>query len=73
LKKPNNKSQGDGLNNFITIGEAAELRGVTRSAIHELVQRGRLHSQKMFGRILLLRSEVLAFEREKPGPKAGDH
>ncbi len=54
---------------LITVTEAAELRGVSRAAIHELVQRGRLRCERMFGRVLLYRSEVLLFEKDKPGPK----
>lgn len=54
---------------YVTVTEAAQLRGVSRAAIHELIQRGRLKSENMFGRVLLYRSEVEAFERGKPGPK----
>ena len=57
------------LSDLITVTEAAQLRGVSRAAIHELVQRGRLRSEKMFGRVLLYRSEVEVFEKSKPGPK----
>lgn len=57
------------LSDLITVTEAAQLRSVSRAAIHELVQRGRLRSEKMFGRILLYRNEVETFERNKPGPK----
>ena len=68
MKKKAKSSAGD-INDLITLTEAAKLRGVSRAAIHELVQRGRLKSEKMFGRVLLYRSEVEAFERDKPGPK----
>lgn len=54
---------------FVTVAEAAELRGVSRAAIHELVQRGRLRSERMLGRVLLYRNEVENFEKDKPGPK----
>lgn len=57
------------LADLITQTEAAELRGVTVSSISELVQRGRLRSVERFGKLLVYRSEVLAFERGKPGPK----
>lgn len=65
------KGRNNSIDDLITVTEAARLRGVSRAAIHELVQRGRLKSEKMFGRILLYRSEVEAFEKEKPGPKRG--
>ena len=32
---------------YVTVTEAAQLRGVSRAAIHELIQRGRLKSEKM--------------------------
>lgn len=44
-------------------------REVTVAAISALVQRGRLRSVERFGKSLVYRSEVLAFEREKPGRK----
>ena len=49
--------------------KAAKLRVVSVASISELIQRGRLRSVQMFGKVLVYRSEVLAFEREKPGPK----
>jgi excisionase family DNA binding protein len=66
------KSQKKGeanLDDLITQTEAARLRGVSRAAIRALIQRGRLRSVEMFGRNLVYRSEVLAFEKETPGPK----
>lgn len=58
LKRMADKSSND----LITQDEAAELRGVSRSAISELVRRGRLSTVEKYGRKLLRRSEVLAFE-----------
>lgn len=66
------KSVVKGINDLITVTEAAQLRGVSRAAIHELIQRSRLKSEKMFGRVLLYRTEVEAFEKEKPGPKRAE-
>ncbi len=54
---------------MITTQEAAELRGVTGSSIRELIQRGRLRAKMMYGRLLVYRSEVENFKREKPGPR----
>ena len=68
MKKRANPGAHD-IGDLITITEAARLRGVSRAAMHELIQRGRLRSEKMFGRVLLYRSEVEAFEKVKPGPK----
>lgn len=70
-KKVENKLE-QAMEDFVTVSEAAKLRGVTRAAIHALVNRGRLRSVDMFGRMLLYRGEVLAFEKEKPGPKSQD-
>jgi excisionase family DNA binding protein len=69
MKKKNEKSRIVDMSMFVTVAEAAELRGVSRAAIHELVQRGRLRSEKMLGRVLLYRREIETFEKDKPGPK----
>ncbi len=60
------------MKDLITQTEAAELRGVSLRSINNLVQRGRLKSFEQFGRTLVYRSEVLAFEPLKGGrpPKA---
>lgn len=71
MAKKTDKSGANEMSDFVTVTEAATMRGVSRAAIHELVQRGRLRSVKMFGRVLLYRSEVEAFEKEKPGRKTG--
>ena len=68
-KKVENKLE-QAMEDFVTVSEAAKLRGVTRAAIHALVKRGRLRSVDMFGRVLLYRNEVLSFEKDKPGPKS---
>lgn len=66
------ESESVSLEDLITVTEAAKLRGVSRQAIHALIERGRLGSVNMFGRVLVYRSEVEAFEKETPGPKKGD-
>lgn len=67
-QKTEKQSQGD-LANLVTVTEAAKLRGVSRQAIHALIERGRLRSVEMFGRVLLYRNEVESFEKDRPGPK----
>ncbi len=57
------------ITDLITQTEAAQLRGVRQSSLNSLVSRGRLRSVEMFGKRLVYRSEVLAFERMKTGPK----
>ncbi len=53
------KSDEDEL---ITQTDAAKLRATSSQAINELVRRGRLRSVERYGRQLVYRSEVLAFE-----------
>ncbi len=52
---------------LISQAEAADLRGVTRASINELVTRGRLRSVTIGGKVLLYRSDVEAFEPSKGG------
>jgi excisionase family DNA binding protein len=56
---------------LITLDEAARLRGVTRPAISYLVSQGRIRSQKLFGRILVYRGEVLNYKPSKGGRPKG--
>jgi len=69
MAKRKSQRTGEDVGDLITIAEAARLRGVSRSAISELVRRGRLRSIEMFGRVLVYRSEVESFQKQKPGPK----
>lgn len=53
---------------LITLSEAAEIRGNKDvSAISHLVRRGRLRSVERFGKTLVYRSEVEAFEPVRAG------
>jgi hypothetical protein len=56
---------------LITQAQAARVRGVSRGAIHELVKRSRIESLRVNGRVMVYRSQVLAFEKTKTGPKPG--
>lgn len=47
---------------LITQSEAAMLRGVTLASINELVRAGRLNHADIYGKRLVYRDEVLAFE-----------
>ena len=62
------------MEDLITPAEAARLRGVTRSAITDLVKRGRLQSVEVGGRPFLSRAEVERFTPEITGrpPKSAD-
>lgn len=50
------------LSDLISQKEAAELRGVSRSAINDLIKRGRLSVTEIAGKKFLSREEVLNFE-----------
>ena len=63
-KKSKNISEPEDL---ITQKEAAEISGRTIAAINELVRRGRIASFERFGRVVVSRSAVLAFEPDKGG------
>ncbi len=56
---------------MITLAEAASLRGVHYDAIYKLVKAGRLKAEKMYGRLLVYRSEVLAYVPKKSGRPKG--
>ena len=49
---------------LVSQAKAAEMCGVTRAAIHEVVRHGRLRSLNVEGRDMVYLREVEAFERE---------
>ena len=51
----------DSFDDWISQAEAARLRCVSRQAIAKLIQRKRLSSREIAGRIVVRRSEVEAF------------
>jgi excisionase family DNA binding protein len=61
-KKNNSDEDASALRDLISQTEAAEMRGVSRAAIRDLVKRGRLRSVEVGGRPLVYRSEVEKFE-----------
>lgn len=52
---------------WISQAEAADLRGVSRQAIHQLVQKGRFRTCEVAGRTLVLREDVVQYEPSKGG------
>ena len=50
---------------LISQAKAAEMCGMTRAAIHDLVRRRRLRSVEVEGRDLVYLKEVAAFEKEE--------
>ncbi len=55
------------MDDLITPAEAARLRGVTRSAITDLMKRGRLQTVEVGGRRFLYRKNVESFAPEITG------
>ncbi|MGZ4843197.1 MAG: helix-turn-helix domain-containing protein [Candidatus Angelobacter sp.] len=53
---------------WMSKGDAARARGVSRQAIWELVNRGRLTTCRFKGRVYVSRAEVMAFKRRPRGP-----
>ncbi len=62
-----NKKQKGSMDDLISINEAARLRGVTHSAIQDLIRRDRLSVVEVAGRRLLKRGDVVSFKPAAPG------
>ncbi len=54
---------------LVSQATAARLRGVDRAAIADLIKRGRLRTEEIDGVPYVYESDVLNFERRKPGPR----
>ena len=57
------------VSGFITVGEAARLRGFRRGYVLELIRRGHLGAEVLFHQVLVRRSDVERFEPARPGRK----
>ncbi len=67
-KKQEGQPAADGMA-LISQAKAAEMCGMTRAAIHDLVRRRRFRSVEVEGRELVYLKEVEAFEKEdRPRP-----
>src|SRR5438270_10591405 len=58
---------------WMSKGDAARARGVSRQAIWELVNRGRLTTCRFKGRVYVSRAEVLGFARKPRGAAGTGH
>ena len=58
---------------WMSKGDAARARGVSRQAIWELVNRGRLTTYRFKGRVYVSRAEVLGFARKPRGAAGTGH
>ncbi len=63
-KKQEGQPAADGMS-LISQAKAAEMCGMTRAAIHDLVRRRRFRSVEVEGRELVYLKEVEAFEKEE--------
>jgi excisionase family DNA binding protein len=71
LAKKSTKKGANDMSELLSLTQAAQRRGVSRAAVADLVNRGRLRSVSVGGKPHVYASEVDGFEKEKPGPKAG--
>jgi len=55
------------LSDYRTITEAAELRGVSRQAIFELIKRGRLKATRLGSQWLIRKSDIRRFKPQPAG------
>lgn len=55
------------LSDLISQAEAASLRGVSRQAINDLIERGKLRGLSVGGRVMLSRKEVLKYKPQPAG------
>jgi hypothetical protein len=58
------------LKNIVSQASAARKLGISRAAVAHLIRRGRLRTVEIDGIPYVHLSDVLAFERQKPGPKS---
>jgi predicted DNA-binding transcriptional regulator AlpA len=63
-KRLEEQPNADGMA-LISQAKAAEMCGMTRAAIHDLVRRGHFRSVEVEGRDLVYLKEVEAFEKEE--------
>jgi excisionase family DNA binding protein len=59
------------IQGLITVAEAAQLKGVTRSVLYKAIERGDLKVQLVLGRKALRRRDVLAWEPRRAGRRRG--
>lgn len=52
---------------WISQKKAADMRGVTRQAIHQLMKKGRFRTKEVAGKTLLHRKDVKDYEEKRGG------
>lgn len=57
---------------YLTVGEVAQDKGISTSAVYKAIDQGRIGSQRILGRLALKRSEVAAWQpKERTGRRVG--
>lgn len=57
---------------WLTAAEAAQLKGVTRSAVYKAMKQKKLQTERVLGRLALRRAEVEAWKpKERTGRRKG--
>jgi len=60
------------VDDWLTAAEAAQLKGVTRSAVYKAMKQNKLQAERVLGRLALRRSEVEAWKpKERTGRPKG--
>lgn len=54
---------------LITVKEAADIRNCSRSAIMQLISRGRLQAVRILGKPFVYKEDIASFKKKKSGPK----
>ena len=57
--------------NLMTVSQAAQMKGVTRSVIYKAIQRGDLRVEIVLGRQAVYREEIRTWEPRKAGRHRG--
>ena len=72
MTKSSNFSHNDfNPEEWVSQAEAADIRGVTRQAIHQLVKKGRFRTYEVAGRTLVFREDVVQYEPNQGGRPTG--
>ncbi len=50
---------------YLSLTQAAELLGVSRQRVHQLIQRGDIHADRLGHTLMLRRDEVERFRQER--------
>ncbi len=60
------------LRGYVSVSDAAEIRGVSRQAILELIARGRLRAERVGRDWLIQRTALKQFKKMPPGKRRAE-